>query len=99
VDRKINQIIFFLNLLAVDVYAVTQEEEQDKKLADARREIKSQFISIAKDLESQVEAQLREVEAQVYGEIEKQIATTLQQEEEAIAASNKWVRELAEIRE
>jgi len=88
-----------VGLLAVDVYAVTQEEEQDKKLADARREITSQFISIAKDLESQVEAQLREVEAQVYGEIEKQIATARQQEEEAIAASNKWVRELAQIRE
>jgi GTP-binding protein EngB required for normal cell division len=88
-----------VGLLAVDVYAVTQEEEQDKKLANARREITSQFISIAKDLESQVEAQLREVEAQVYGEIEKQIATARQQEEEAIAADNKWMRELAEIRE
>ncbi len=88
-----------VGLLAVDVYAVTQEEEQDKKLADARREITSQFISIAKDLESQVEAQLREVEAQVYGEIEKQIATARQQEEEVIAASNKWMGELAEIRE
>jgi hypothetical protein len=88
-----------VGLLAVDVYAVTQEEEQDKKLADARREITSQFISIAKDLESQVEAQLREVEAQVYGEIEKQIATARQQEEEAIVADNKWMGELAEIRE
>ena len=42
----------------MDVYAKTQEEEQDKKLADDRREITSQFIAMTKVLESQVEARL-----------------------------------------
>ena len=84
--------------LAVDVWAMTQEEEQDKKLADARREITSQFAAVAKDLESQVEVQLRQVEAQIYGEIEQQIAAARQKEEEAIASSNKWVSQLREIR-
>ena len=45
-----------------------------------------------------MELQLREVESQVYNEIEKQIAAARQQEENAIAASNTWVKQLAEIR-
>ncbi len=85
--------------LAADVYEVAQEEERDKNLADARRQITSQFIAMSKDLESQVEQQLREVEAQVYGEIEKQIAESRQQEEEAIVSSNTWIKELSEIRQ
>ncbi len=84
--------------LAMDVCAMTEEEEQDKKMADARREITSQFVALAKDLESQVEGQLRKVEAQVYGEIEQQIAAARQKEEDAIATSNKWVAQLAKIR-
>ena len=82
----------------MDVYAKQHEEEQDKKLADARREITSQFIALAKNLESQVEIQLREVEAQVYGKTEKQIAEARQNEEEAISYSNQWVGELAALR-
>ncbi len=85
--------------LAADVWTMTQEEEQDKKLADARCEITSQFVALAKDLESQVEGQLRQVEAQVYGGIEQQIAAARQKEEEAIATSNKWVAQLTDIRQ
>lgn len=84
--------------VAMDIYKLKQESDQDKKLAEARREIASQFIAIAKDLESQIEGQLREVEAQVYGEIEKQIAAARQKEESAVGASNTWVKQLAEIR-
>jgi hypothetical protein len=67
-------------------------------MADVRREITSQFQVIAKDLENQLEIQLWEFEGQVYGEIEKQIAAARQKEEDAIAASNIWVKQLAEIR-
>lgn len=67
-------------------------------MADTRSHITSQFQAIAKNLESQVEIQFQEVETQVYGEIDKQIAAARQQEESAIASSNKWVKQLAEIR-
>ena len=67
-------------------------------MADARRDITSQFQAIAKDLENQVEIQLWQFEAQVYGEIERQIKAARQKEEEAISTSNKGVRQLAEIR-
>jgi len=90
--------ILSVGLLAVDIYAMEQEKEQANKLAEARREITSQFIALAKELESQIEAQLREVEGQIYGEVEKQIAKARHQEEEAIATSNRWVGELATIR-
>jgi small GTP-binding protein len=85
-------------LVGLDIYAVKQESDQDKKLSDARCEITSQFQAIAKDLESQVESQLRKVEAEVYGDIEKRIAAARQNEEEAIASSNTSVKQLAEIR-
>lgn len=84
--------------VAVDAYEMHQEQEREKQMADARREITSQFQAIAKDLENQVEIQLWQFEGQVYGEIEKQIAAARQQEESAIAASNTWVKQLAEIR-
>ena len=60
--------------------------------------ITSQFIAIAQNLENQLEGQLREFEQQVYGEIEKQIAAARLKEEEAISASNTWVKQLANIR-
>ncbi len=96
---KILSPILSLALLAVDIYTVAQEEEIDRKLANARREITSQFIAIGKDIESQIETQLQEVEAQIFGEFQKQIAEARQQEEEAIGSSNKSVAELAEIRQ
>jgi hypothetical protein len=84
--------------VAIDIRAMQKEKEQDKKLADARCEITSQFIKIARDLESQIESQLREVETQIYGEIEQQIAAARQKEESAIASSNTSVKQLLEIR-
>lgn len=84
--------------VAVDAYEMQQEQQREKQMADARREITSQFQAIAKDLENQVEIQLWQFEGQVYGEIEKKIAEARQQEESAIATSNTWVKQLAEIR-
>jgi len=46
-----------------------------------------------------MELQLREFEQQVYGEIEQQIINARQQEENAIAASNTWVKRVLEIRQ
>lgn len=75
-----------------------QEKEQEKKIADAKWEITSEFKKLAKDLENQIELQLWEFEQQVYGEIEKQIMAARQQEEQAIATSNTSVKQLLEIR-
>jgi GTP-binding protein EngB required for normal cell division len=84
--------------VAMDFYGVQQEDEKQKKMADVRRDITSQFQAIAKDLENQIESQVWQFEQQVYGEIEKKIADARQKEESAIAASNTWVNELLEIR-
>ncbi|MEH2255047.1 hypothetical protein [Nostoc sp.] len=84
--------------LATDAYTAQQEQQRENKIADIRSDITSQFQAIAKDLENQIELQLQEFEQQVYGEIEQQIATGRQQEENAIAASNTWVKELLEVR-
>jgi len=81
-----------------EVYSMQQEAERQDKMAEARQEITSQFIAIAKNLENQIEKLFQEVELQVYGEIDKQIASARQQEESAIATSNTGVRQLAEIR-
>lgn len=84
--------------VGIDILQMQQEHEREMQMADVRRDITSQFQSIAKDLENQIEIQLFEFEQQVYGEIEKQIAAARQKEEVAISASNTWVQQLAEIR-
>ncbi|MEG5036889.1 GTPase [Microcoleus sp. AT3-D2] len=84
--------------VGLDILQMQQEHERERQMAEVRRDITSQFQSIAKDLENQIEIQLFEFEQQVYGEIEKQIAAARQKEEEVIYASNTWVKQLAEIR-
>ncbi|MCY7383656.1 MAG: 50S ribosome-binding GTPase [Microcoleus sp. CAN_BIN18] len=84
--------------VGVDIVQMQQEHERERQMADIRRDITSQFQSIAKDLENQIELQLWEFEQQVYGEIEEQIAAARQKEEEAISSSNTWVKQLADIR-
>jgi len=84
--------------VGVDILQMRQEHERERQMSDVRRDITSQFRSIAQDLENQIEIQLFEFEQQVYGEIEKQIAAARQKEEEVIFASNTWVKQLAEIR-
>ncbi|HEY9297865.1 MAG TPA: GTPase [Phormidium sp.] len=84
--------------VGLDILQMQQEHERERQMADVRRDITSQFQSIAKDLENQIEIQLFEFEQQVYGEIEKQIAAARQKEEEATASSNSWVKQLADIR-
>ncbi|QHG18959.1 GTPase [Nostoc sp. ATCC 53789] len=83
----------------LDAHSMQEEAERQDKMAEERQKIRSQFIAIAKNLESQIENLLAEVELQVYGEIDKQITAARQQEESAIAASNTWVRQLAKIRQ
>lgn len=84
--------------VGVDILQMQQEHQREKEMADVRRDIASQFQALAKDLENQIQIQLWEFEKQVYGEIEKQTAAARCQQEEVIAASNTWVRQLAEIR-
>ncbi len=84
--------------VGVDVLQMQQEHQREKQMADIRRDITSQFQAIAKDLEDQLQIQLWEFEQQVYGEIDKEIAQTRQQTENAIASSNQWVQQLADIR-
>lgn len=84
--------------LGIDVLQIQQDHKQEKKMADARREITSEFQKIAKDLENQLQIQLSEFEQQGYGEVDKQIAQARQHTESAIASSNQWVQQLADIR-
>jgi len=84
--------------VGVDILQMRQEHERERQMSDVRRDITSQFRSIAQDLENQIQIQLFEFEQQVYGEIEKQIAAARQKEEEVIFASNTWVKQLADIR-
>ena len=76
-----------------------QEKQREQKMADIRQDITSQFQKLAKDLENQIQLQLWEFEQQVYNQIDKQILEARQQEENAIAASNTWVKQLAEVRQ
>ncbi len=84
---------------AVDVADTIKQQEREQQMADVRRDITSQFQAIGKDLESQLKIQLNEYNNQFYGKIEKQIAEARKQNEEAIASSNNWMKELITIRQ
>ncbi|MGB3189878.1 MAG: GTPase [Limnoraphis sp.] len=85
--------------VGADLLTMQQEHEQQQKMAECRQDITSQFQTIGKDLEAQISIQLSEFERQVYDEIEKQISVARRSEEESIAASNTWMKELMNIRE
>ena len=91
--------IFAVGALVLDVAEVEKERKLEQDMADARRQIVSQFQKLAKDLEHQVEIQFYEFDKQVYGEIEKMIADARKQNEEAIALSNSSMKELISIRQ
>jgi preprotein translocase subunit SecG len=91
--------IFAVAALGLDFLEVSKEKKLEQDMADARRQINSQFQKLAKDLEDQVEIQFYEFDKQVYGEIEKMIADARKQNEQAIALSNKSMKQLIAIRE
>lgn len=84
--------------VGLELLQMQQEHQREKQMADIRRDITSEFQRIAKDLEGQLQIQLWDFEQQVYGEIDKQIAQARQEEENAIASSNKWMQQLIAIR-
>ncbi len=84
--------------IGLDVLQMQQAHQREQEMADIRREITSEFQRIAKDLEDQLQIQLWDFEQQVYGEIDKQITQARQQEESAIASSDKMVQQLVDIR-
>jgi len=90
--------IFAVASFGADMYAMHEERENERKLAEARQNITSEFQKAAKDLENQVEVQLWEFESQVYQVIDQMITEARQNEEAEIASSNGWVRQLMEIR-
>jgi len=84
--------------IGVDIHTMHQEHEHERKMADVRRDITSQFKAIAIDLEQQIEGQLHEFETQVYGQLEQNIAEARQQTETAISTSNTELAQLAAVR-
>ena len=84
--------------VGADLHAMHQDQEREKKMADARRDIASRFKAIAIDLEQQIQEQLRQFEAQAYGQIEKNIAEAYQQTELGMKTSHSELSQLATIR-
>lgn len=91
--------IFAVGALALDLAEVKKERKREQQMADARRQITSKFRKLAKDLEHQVEIQFYEFDEQVYGQIEQQIAEARKQNEDVIASSDDWMKELITIRQ
>lgn len=91
--------IFAVGALGLDLLEVSKERKLEQEMADACRQIVSQFQKLAKDLEHQIEIQFYEFDRQVYGEIEKIIVNARKQNEQAIALSNTCMKELITIRQ
>ena len=85
--------------LGMDIAEVAKERKREQQMSDLRRDITSQFQSMAKDLENQLEIQFYKFDQQVYGDIDNKIADARKQNEEAIASSNTWMKELIAVRQ
>lgn len=82
----------------VDIADARQEAKNERELADARREIDSQFLAIAHDFEQQFEKNRIEVEKELYERVEEDIHKARAYEKEAIAQSNRQVQHTLDIR-
>ncbi len=91
--------VLAVGALGMDIAETVKENKREQEISDIRRQITSQFQTMEKDLEHQLEIQFAEFDQQVYGEIEQKIADARKQNEEAIAASNNWMKELIIIRQ
>jgi len=84
--------------LGIDLHTAHQEREYERKMADARRDVTSQFKKIAVDLEQQIEQHLQEFESQTYSKLERNIAEVRQKNIEAMTASSKEIGQISAIR-
>lgn len=84
--------------IGMDLHTMHKEHEHEKKMADVRRDITSQFKMIAVDLEQQIEGQLQEFESQVYVQLEKNVAEARQQTESEMAGSHSEIAQIIAIR-
>lgn len=84
--------------IGLDLHAMHKEREYEQQMADIRRDITSQFQTIAIDLEQQIKEQLQEFESQCYDLIEKNIAQARQQIVSVMDLSNKELKQIAAIR-
>lgn len=85
--------------IGMDIHAMQKEQEHEEAMANARRDITSQFQAIAVDLEQQIAGQLQEFESQVYAQIERNITAARYQTETSMAESHQELRQLTNIRQ
>ena len=85
--------------IGLDLHAMHQEREHEQKMADIRRDITSQFKTIAVDLEKQIERQLQEFESESYDQLKKNIDQAGQKTTSAMAISTKELEEITAIRQ
>ena len=84
--------------IGLELHGMHKEREREQQMADIRRDITSQFKTIAVDLEQQIQGQLQEFEAEVYGKIEQNIAQARQETVSAMTASTEELQQIAAIR-
>ncbi|MFA7692612.1 MAG: GTPase [Candidatus Hydrogenedentes bacterium] len=85
--------------VAVEVGGALQEVKNERKLAEARKYVNSEFTKRAEALEKQFSDHLKEVETALYDVVDKDIAQAREDEENAIAASNEQVAAAVKIRQ
>lgn len=93
----VGNVVSFLGVGAA-LLQTYQEYEAEKKLAQGRLNITSQFIKMGESLKEQINEQLAEIEIKLYGEIENQIAEARRNQEESIASANTGMQQLTQIR-
>ena len=97
VAKVVGPILSVLTLVLEGVEQV-KENEAEVKLSEARREINTNFLSIAESFEIQFKKQFRALCEDLYGPAEKEIQDSRAQEESKIAQSCEYAQELLAVR-
>jgi len=85
--------------IIMEIAGAREEAKNEKKLSDARRNLNSQFQSIAQDLELQFTKELRRVESELYKPVEDQINSARRIEEQEKAASDENIKKIIFVRD
>ncbi|MEH2241806.1 hypothetical protein [Nostoc sp.] len=80
-----------------EIISHVQEQERQKKIAQARNEITKQLNANSEDLKLQIDKQLSTFEKGFLGDVEQKIAAFKESKAKEIISSNTWLKQLAEI--
>ncbi|NBD33487.1 MAG: hypothetical protein GVY17_11100, partial [Cyanobacteria bacterium] len=91
--------VLAIGAFVLDIMNSGEEEKQSEELSKARKEINSQFIELAQQLQTQLESIGREVEKQLYDDTAEKIEQLREAHYQSIGQNQEQIQELTTLRQ